>query len=74
MITAFDSDQWIREQLGVLAIKAHKTPAELAKIAGICRASYYNRLQTPEDFTIRELRKLERVANKHHMSVLMEEQ
>lgn len=72
MITAFDSDLWLKDQLAILAIRSHKTPTELATIAGLGRACYYGRLRIPEEFSLKELRRLEKLARRYNMSVTVD--
>lgn len=71
-MAVLESDQWLRDQLDILRIKSKKTPKELAAIAGISPAGYYNRYNTPSDFRLRELRSLDMIAKKYGMSVLHE--
>lgn len=70
VITAFDSDEWLQERLSFLSVRAKMNADGLARIAGLSRAGYYKKRANPETFTLAELRRLERLAKRHHMSVL----
>lgn len=72
IFTAFDSDAWLKDQLGVLVVRSKKSIDYLAKVSGMSRASFYNRLKSPEDFSLKELRLIESVARRYNMSVLVE--
>ena len=69
---ALESDQWLRDQLDILKIRSKLQPDKLAAIAGISVASYYNRYNTPQEFRLRELRCLDRIAKRYGMRILQE--
>lgn len=69
---ALESDQWLRDQLDILKIRSKLQPDKLAAIAGISVASYYNRYNAPQEFRLRELRCLDRIAKRYGMRILQE--
>ena len=71
-VAALESDQWLRDQLDILKIRSKLQPDKLAAIAGISVASYYNRYNTPQEFRLRELRCLDRIAKRYGMRILQE--
>ena len=71
-VAVLESDQWLRDQLDILRIRSKLQPDKLAAIAGMSLASYYNRYNTPQEFRLRELRCLDKIARKYGMSVLQE--
>lgn len=71
-MAALESDQWLRDQLDILKIRSKLQPDKLAAIAGISVASYYNRYNAPQEFRLRELRCLDRIARRYGMSLFAE--
>lgn len=71
-MAALESDQWLRDQLDILKIRSKLQPDKLAAIAGISVASYYNRYNEPQEFRLRELRCLDRIAKRYGMRILQE--
>lgn len=71
-MSALESDQWLRDQLDILKIRSKLQPDKLAAIAGISLASYYNRYNAPQEFRLRELRCLDRIARRYGMSLFTE--
>ena len=69
----FESDTWLQEQLTLLAMRSKKSAEDLANVAGVSRATYYNRYNTPEDFSLKELRKLNNLAKRYNMSLYRED-
>lgn len=60
----------VRDQIGILMIKAKKRPEDLAKLCGISRTSMYERLVDPAAFRFGEMLALEALAERYHMSIL----
>ena len=71
-VAALESDQWLRDQLDILKIRSKLQPDKLAAIAGMSVASYYNRYNAPQEFRLRELRCLDRIAKRYGMRILQE--
>lgn len=71
-MAALESDQWLRDQLDILKIRSKLQPDKLAAIAGMSVASYYNRYNAPQEFRLRELRCLDRIAKRYGMRILQE--
>lgn len=71
-MAALESDQWLRDQLDILRIKARKNARELAGICGISQAAYYNKYANPREFRLGELRSLDRIAKHYGMRILQE--
>ena len=71
-MAALESDQWLRDQLDILRIKSRKSARDLASICGISPAAYYNKYNAPQDFRLRELRCLDKVAKRYGLSILQE--
>ena len=71
-VAALESDQWLRDQLDILRIKARKNARELAAICGISQAAYYNKYARPQDFRLGELRSLDRIAKHYGLRILQE--
>ena len=71
-MAALESDQWLRDQLDILRVRSKLQPDKLAAIAGMSLASYYNRYNTPQEFRLRELRCLDRIAKRYGMRILQE--
>ena len=71
-MAALESDQWLRDQLDILKIRSKLQPDKLAAIAGISVASYYNRYNALQEFRLRELRCLDRIARRYGMSLFTE--
>ena len=71
-MAALESDQWLRDQLDILRVRSKLQPDKLAAIAGMSLASYYNRYNTTQEFRLRELRCLDRIAKRYGMRILQE--
>lgn len=71
-MAVLESDQWLRDQLDILRIKARKNARELAAICGISQAAYYNRYANPQEFRLGELRSLDRIAKHYGLRILQE--
>ena len=68
----YDSDEWLRDQLTILQVKSRIDTGKLADIAGMSRASYYARLKNPEEFKLKELRRLDKLAQRYGLSMFAE--